>query len=136
MTDVFSQPKRSEIMRAVRGRDTKPEMAVRKIVHGLGFRYRLHVRALAGCPDLVFPALRKVIFVHGCFWHRHNCSNGRSMPASRVEYWQRKFDRNRERDRRARKALRKDGWEVMVVWECQLKRPLRLTQRLKEFLGS
>ena len=129
MTDVFTSEQRSAVMRAVRGVDTKPEVAVRRLVHALGFRYRLHVRKLPGAPDLVFPRLKRVIFVHGCFWHRHRCEAGRSTPASRVEYWQAKFAANQRRDRRSRRQLRALGWEVLVLWECQI-RP-RSRQRLQ-----
>ncbi len=125
-------------MRAVRGADTRPEMVVRRLVHRLGYRYRLHVRALPGSPDLVFPARRKVILVHGCFWHRHACKEGRSTPASRVDYWSEKFAKNVRRDYQNRRRLRKLGWQVLVVWECQtLSRGAeRLHKRLSEFLGS
>jgi len=135
MTDQFTPEKRREIMRAVHSKDTSPEMCVRRLVHGLGYRYRLHVRALPGSPDLVFVSRRKVIFVHGCFWHRHTCRNGRSMPSSRVAYWQAKFERNRKRDQRNRRNLRKAGWAVLVLWECQLKDPERLAERITVFLG-
>ena len=134
MADVFSRRKRSEIMRAVRGRDTKPEIVVRKTVWRLGYRYRLHVRRLPGCPDLVFPFPRKAIFVHGCFWHRHCCSDGRSMPASRVAYWREKFRRNKARDRKNRRALVRLGWRVLTIWECQTRRPAFLESRLRAFL--
>ena len=134
MTDVFSRRKRSEIMKAVRGRDTKPEMVVRKLVWRLGGRYRLHVRSLPGSPDLVFHSRRKVIFVHGCFWHRHRCADGRSMPASRVAYWKRKFERNKARDSRDRRRLVRMGWRVLIIWECQTRSPATLVSRIREFL--
>jgi len=136
MADVFTSEQRSAVMRAVRGVDTKPEVAVRRLVHALGFRYRLHVRKLPGAPDLVFPRLKRVIFVHGCFWHRHRCEAGRSTPASRVEYWQAKFAANQRRDRRSRRQLRALGWEVLVLWECQI-RPSsrqRLQDKIERFL--
>ena len=136
MADVFSRRRRSEIMRAVRGRDTKPEMVVRKLVWRLGYRYRLHARSLPGCPDLVFRSQRKVIFVHGCFWHRHSCTNGRSMPSSRVAYWKRKFERNRARDQTTRRKLRRLGWRVLVVWECQTRNLPGLESRVRAFLKS
>lgn len=138
MADVFTPQQRSAVMRAVKGADTKPEMTVRRLVHALGYRYRLHVRSLPGAPDLVFPRLRKVIFVHGCFWHRHRCDAGRSMPASKVDYWEAKFAANRRRDQRHRRQLRALGWEVMVVWECQLRPQQReqLAARLKAFLAD
>src|SRR5438477_9336664 len=103
---------------AVKSGDTKPELAVRRLVHALGYRFRLHVRSLPGAPDLVFPRLRKVIFVSGCFWHRHTCGRCR-IPSTRRAYWLAKIDRNAARDRRVQRALRRLGWGVMVVWECQ-----------------
>jgi DNA mismatch endonuclease (patch repair protein) len=136
MADVFTRRKRSEIMRAVRSGDTKPEMVVRRLAWRLGYRYRLHVRSLPGCPDMVFQSRRKAIFVHGCFWHRHACSAGRSMPASRVDYWQRKFDRNEARDGKNRRKLVRLGWRVLTVWECQTGDLARLESRLETFLAS
>ena len=125
-------------MRAVKGADTKPEMIVRRMVHALGYRYRLHVRSLPGAPDLVFPRLKKVIFVHGCFWHRHRCQAGQSMPASKVEYWEAKFAANRRRDQRHRRQLRSLGWQVLVIWECQLrvKARERLAEKIQAFLTN
>ena len=136
MTDVFTRRKRSEIMRAVKGKDTVPEIRVRRLVHSLGYRYRLHVRELPGVPDLVFPRWRKVIFVHGCFWHRHRCSEGRSTPSSNSEYWQKKFIANKRRDAVHRRRLRNLGWEVLVIWECETKghKVAQLQDRIIEFL--
>lgn len=136
MADVFSRRKRSEIMRAVHGRDTKPEMVVRLTIWRLGYRYRLHVRSEAGCPDLVFRSQRKAIFVHGCFWHRHACSAGRSMPSSHVYYWLQKFDRNKARDAKNRRKLVRSGWHVLTIWECQTRNLIRMELRLKRFLSS
>ena len=135
MTDTFTTSERSRIMAAVKGKDTTPEMLVRRLVHGLGFRYRLHVRSLPGCPDLVFPRLRKIINVSGCFWHMHGCGRCR-IPASRRGYWVAKLERNAARDRRTRRALRRLGWQVLVVWECQTTtaRRERLRARLVRFL--
>lgn len=123
-------------MRAVRSRHTSPELAVRKLVASLGVRYRLHGRKLPGNPDLVFAGLRKVIFVHGCFWHRHRCRKGRSMPSTRVEFWTNKFARNVERDAQVKRDLRRAGWSTLVVWECQLttSKIARTTERLRKFL--
>jgi DNA mismatch endonuclease (patch repair protein) len=137
MADVFTPEQRSAVMRAVKGADTKPEMIVRRMVHALGYRYRLHVRSLPGAPDLVFPRLKKVIFVHGCFWHRHRCEAGQSMPASKVEYWEAKFAANRRRDQRHRRQLRSLGWQVLVIWECQLrvKARERLAEKVQTFLS-
>ncbi|MCX5670789.1 MAG: very short patch repair endonuclease [Planctomycetota bacterium] len=136
MPDTFTKAERSRIMAAVKGKDTKPEMVVRRLVWGLGYRYRLHVRSVPGCPDLVFRSRRKAIFVHGCFWHRHWCSGGRSMPASRVKYWRQKFARNMARDVKHRRRLSRMGWRVLTIWECQTGKPDRLESRLKAFLQS
>jgi DNA mismatch endonuclease (patch repair protein) len=135
MSDVFTRRKRSQIMRAVRSSDTKPEMIVRRLAHRLGYRYRLHVKSLAGVPDLVFPRRRKVIFVHGCYWHRHHCAEGQSMPSSHVRYWVGKFERNRRRDARIRRSLARLGWKVLVLWECQLKNTAWVQRRIKAFLA-
>jgi DNA mismatch endonuclease (patch repair protein) len=121
MTDKFSPAKRKTIMQAIRGKDTKPEKVVRSLVFSLGFRFRLHDSSLPGKPDLVFKTAKKVIFVHGCYWHRHNCQKGRSLPAINQTFWQQKFEANRKRDQRVRKDLRKAGWNVLVIWECQTK---------------
>jgi DNA mismatch endonuclease (patch repair protein) len=136
MPDQFSPAERSRIMRAVKSCDTTPEMVVRRLVHGLGYRYRLQCRDLPGQPDLVLPRLRKAIFVHGCFWHRHACEGGQSTPASRIDYWQAKFARNVLRDRRNLRKLRRLGWSVLVVWECQTRVGKReaLSRRLVWFL--
>jgi DNA mismatch endonuclease (patch repair protein) len=107
---------------------------VRRLVHGLGYRYRLHVRALPGTPDLVFPCLRKIIVVNGCFWHMHGCGRCR-IPSSRRRYWVAKLNRNRERDIRTRRELRRLGWSVLTIWECQLAGLGRLTRRIIAFLG-
>jgi DNA mismatch endonuclease (patch repair protein) len=138
MADVFTKAERSRIMATVKSRDTTPEIIVRRILHALGGRYRLRVSKLPGSPDLVLPARRKVVFVHGCFWHRHHCPAGQSMPASRVDYWLAKFERNRLRDRRNVRALRKLGWRVLIVWECETRvaRRERLERRLRRFLDS
>jgi DNA mismatch endonuclease (patch repair protein) len=136
MSDVFTVAQRSAVMRAVRSKHTSPERVVRKIVSALGVRYRLHGRKVPGNPDLVFPGLKKVVFVHGCFWHRHACRKGQSMPATRVKFWQTKFDRNTARDAEVKRLLRRAGWRALVVWECQL-RPERIdrtTARLRKFL--
>ena len=106
-------------MSRVRGKNTGPEMYVRRIVHALGFRYRLHGKDLPGCPDLVFRGRRKVIFVHGCFWHMHRCKRGKPVPATNSTFWAEKRRSNVERDKRNRKALKADGWRVFEIWECQ-----------------
>lgn len=121
-------------MRAVRGRDTRPEMVVRRLAHSLGYRYRLHRRDLPGVPDLVFPARRAVIFVHGCFWHQHNCPRGARIPKTRRDYWVPKLLKNQERDARNRQRLRETGWRVLVIWECEALDRSHLVDRLRSFL--
>ena len=138
MADLFSRAERSRIMRCVKSGDTTPEMVVRRLVHGLGYRYRLQNRDLPGSPDLVLPRLGKAIFVHGCFWHRHACGAGQSTPASRGEYWQAKFARNVLRDRSNLRKLRRLGWSVLVVWECQtsVRKRESLQRRVERFLSE
>jgi DNA mismatch endonuclease (patch repair protein) len=111
-------------------------MAVRRLVHSLGFRYRLNVRALPGSPDLVFPSRRKVVFVHGCFWHRHRCRYGRPQPKTRAAFWRKKLLQNVERDRIARKGLKDAGWQTLVVWQCQTRLSEQLSAKLIDFLSS
>lgn len=119
MADTLSPGERSKRMSRVRNKDTKPEMVVRKLVHGMGYRYRLHRTDLPGKPDLVFPSRHKVIFVHGCFWHRHkNCSLAR-LPKSRLDFWLPKLEGNRLRDVANRQKLLDQGWNSLTVWECQ-----------------
>lgn len=122
-TDVFTPEKRAEVMRAVKSADTGPEVALRKALHRLGLRYRLHARDLPGKPDLVFPRFRSVIFVHGCFWHGHDCARGARTPKTNRAYWTKKIARNRERDAENAAALRSASWRVRVVWECALRDP-------------
>ena len=114
-------PNRSANMARIRGRDTKPELVVRRILHSKGYRYRLHVRELPGCPDIVFRPKRKAIFVHGCFWHRHKGCLRSSMPKTRVTFWEQKFAQNRDRDSRNQEDLRRLGWDYLIVWECETK---------------
>ena len=118
--DTVSRKKRSEIMSAVRSVDSKAEMQVRSILRSMGYCYRLHDKKLIGKPDIVLKKMGILIFVHGCFWHRHNCKRA-TMPASNVNYWEKKFKRNVQRFKEVRKALKKQGWKVIVVWECQAK---------------
>ncbi len=136
MVDHVDQEKRLLILAAVHSKDTSPEMGVRGIVHRLGYRYRLHVKALPGCPDLVFPSRRRVIFVHGCFWHRHPKCRYSTSPKTCEEFWQAKFVSNVARDRRARRELKRMDWAVLTVWACELKKPNKLTERLNEFLSD
>ena len=132
--DHVAPEKRSEIMRAVRAKDTRPEMFVRRLIHSLGYRYRLHVKNLPGNPDIVFRPRRKVIFIHGCFWHAHEgCSKG-GLPKTRIDYWKTKLENNRFRDFRNQKQLDKLGWQSLVVWQCQLRDPIKLESELIQFL--
>ncbi|AKU23493.1 very short patch repair endonuclease [Massilia sp. NR 4-1] len=133
MVDSVSSALRSEIMSRVRSKDTRPEMIVRRMLHKAGYRYRLHVASLPGKPDLVFSGRRKVIFIHGCFWHLHDCGQAR-IPKSRVEFWTKKLRANKERDERNLVELRRQGWSVVTVWECQLGNA-ELLDELRRFLG-
>jgi len=135
MTDRLTSEQRSNLMRRVLGRNTTPELVVRRLVHGAGFRYRLHRKDLPGKPDLCFPVRRKAIFVHGCFWHGHGCKIGR-LPKSHLEFWRPKIARNRERDQSAAAALASLGWRVLTVWQCETKDLEALRQRIVEFLSS
>lgn len=123
-------------MRTVRSKDTKPELIVRRLVYGLGYRYRLHRRDLPGSPDLVLGPRRKVIFVHGCFWHGHDCKRGARVPKTNQEYWTAKIARNVARDKENRRALEALGWSVCVIWECELKQPEAVTKRLSACLAA
>jgi DNA mismatch endonuclease (patch repair protein) len=136
--DTLTPQERSERMGRIRGRDTTPEIVVRRLVSSLGYRYRLHVGRLPGRPDLVFPGRRKVIFVHGCFWHRHPNSRCRlaRLPKSRLDFWLPKLESNLERDRRNQAALRRDGWRMLVLWECELHRERNLARRVQRFLEN
>lgn len=136
--DTLTPTQRSQRMSLVRSSDTRPEMVVRRLVHSMGGRYRLHDRRLPGCPDLVFPGSRKIIFIHGCFWHQHSCRMGNRMPKSRVAFWRDKLQGNKRRDAQQRARLRNLGWRVLVVWECQLqpKKLPALAARLRRFLES
>lgn len=128
MADKVTPAQRSAMMAAVKNKDTKPEFVVRKRVFAAGFRYRLHVRKLPGTPDLVFPRYRVAVFVHGCFWHGHDCPKGK-LPATNREFWQDKITKNIDRDRRAVKALEDAGWQVVTIWSC------RLAERTKDLLA-
>ncbi len=133
--DPLAPGARSELMRRVRSKDTGPEMRVRRLVHGMGYRYRLHASDLPGRPDLVFRPRRKVIFVHGCFWHRHEgCAKNRT-PKTRRSYWTKKLDGNVVRDRRNQAALAKHGWAALVIWECETTDLEALAPRIRRFLG-
>lgn len=132
--DTLTAEQRRACMRAVTGKDTTPEMCVRRLAHAMGFRYALHVKNLPGKPDLVFVSRRKIIFVHGCFWHKHNCRHGSISPITNAGYWNGKRERNAERDKKNIRALRKDGWKVLVVWECSTRDSISLRKRLENFL--
>jgi len=134
--DTVSAERRSEIMSRVPSRGSRPEMMVRRLVHGLGFRYRLHGKDLPGRPDLVFSSRRRVIFVHGCFWHRHpGCALART-PKSRVRFWRAKLDGNRERDIANQRKLDTMGWLALVIWECELRDIQSVTNHVVSFLGQ
>jgi DNA mismatch endonuclease (patch repair protein) len=136
MTDVHTPEQRSRNMASIKGKDTKPERIVRSLLHELGYRFRLHRKDLPGKPDLVFPSRRKVIFVHGCFWHMHDCRWGRVTPATNTSFWQQKRNGNCDRDLKTSKALTAAGWKSLIVWECEVKEESLLTERLERFLGS
>ena len=138
MIDTLSPERRSALMGRVKSKNTGPEIVVRKLVSGLGYRYRLHGAKLPGKPDLVFAKRRLAIFVHGCFWHRHQAKTCRlaRMPGSRVAYWTAKLEGNRKRDARNRRALARAGWRTLVVWECQLRDTDRTRARLARFLAE
>ena len=135
MADWLTPEQRRRVMQAVKSKDTGPEMAVRRLVHGMGYRYRLHKKGLPGRPDLVFGGRQKVIFVHGCFWHAHTCRSGRP-PTSRQDYWLPKLKRNKERDAENEAKLKELGWRVLVVWECQIKDTPALIDMIKSFLDD
>lgn len=125
MVDVLTAEQRRLNMSRIRGKDTKPEMQLRRGLHARGFRFRLHCRDLPGRPDLVFPAWRSVVFVHGCFWHAHDCPMCK-LPTTRAEFWANKIQKNNDRDARAVAALSERGWRILIVWECALRGPARL----------
>jgi DNA mismatch endonuclease (patch repair protein) len=134
--DSLTPRDRSQIMARVRSKNTRPEMLVRKLVFSLGYRYRLHKRNLPGCPDLVFGARGKVIFVHGCFWHRHSrCALAR-LPKSRIDFWVPKLEGNKRRDEKNKRSLARQGWKVLTIWECRLGDTNRLSALVRRFLDA
>jgi DNA mismatch endonuclease (patch repair protein) len=133
--DVHSPAQRSANMAAIKGKNTKPERIVRSVVHALGYRYRLHRKDLPGKPDLTFSSRKKVIFVHGCFWHMHECPYGRVAPKTNPEFWETKRRSNVDRDRKHEAALRKNDWKVLTVWECALRDLDALNETLVRFLN-
>ncbi len=138
MTDLLTPEQRRRNMASIRGRDTLPEMIVRSMLHRIGYRYRLHLSDLPGKPDLVFPKFRKIIFIHGCFWHMHDCKYGKVTPATNKEFWRAKRLSNLRRDKKTLAALRRARWRVSIVWECAVKGldPGVLRKRLVRFLGA
>ena len=123
-------------MRAVKSRDTNPELAVRRLLFSTGYRYRLHRADLPGKPDIAFPGLRKVIFVNGCFWHGHDCARGARVPKANRPYWEEKVGRNRERDKLQLRKLQELGWSALSVWECEIRNPVLLLERMQLFLNA
>ncbi len=133
--DNLTPERRSANMRNIRSRDTRPEMIVRRLVHGLGYRYRLHVATLPGKPDIVLSRLQAIIDVRGCFWHQHPGCIDAHIPKSRVEYWRPKLNRNEDRDQENTRIIRKLGWRILVVWECEVKNLPKLSKRILKFLS-
>ena len=136
MVDSLSPKDRSEIMARVRSKNSRPEMLVRKLVFSLGYRYRLHRKSYRAAPIWCFRSRRKVILVHGCFWHRHAGCGLARMPKSRLEFWLPKLEGNKLRDRRNKRALAREGWKVLTVWECQIGKPERLRKTIRRFLDA
>lgn len=133
-TDKFTPEKRSKIMSSVKGRDTGPEKAVRSMLHAMGYRFRLHEKRLPGKPDIVLPRHQKVIFVHGCFWHGHQGCSRSKRPKSNVDFWNHKIDGNIRRDAEIQEKLRMAGWEILTVWQCQIRDKELLESRLRDFM--
>jgi DNA mismatch endonuclease (patch repair protein) len=134
VADNRSPQSRSALMSRIRGKDTAPELVVRRLLHSLGYRFRLHRRDLPGTPDIVFPSMKKVVFVNGCFWHAHGCKIGRA-PKTRLDFWEPKLERTRQRDLSNRRRLRARGWGVLTVWQCAVRAPDKLARKLETFLG-
>lgn len=136
MSDTLTPAERSERMSRVKGRDTGPEREVRKVLRSLGYRYRLCVKGLAGRPDIVFKARRRVIFVHGCFWHRHDGCKLARLPKSRVDFWTSKLAGNSDRDKMNMDKLHEDGWKVLIIWECEITDRKKITDRIESFMAE
>ena len=134
MTDVFSKEKRSQIMSKIRGRDTLPEKKVRSIIHRMGFRFSLHKKDLPGKPDIVLTRHKKIVLVHGCFWHGHNKCKFAYTPKTNTEFWVEKIKKNITRDKKVKQELQKRGWKVLEIWECEISYPKKLLQKISEFL--
>jgi DNA mismatch endonuclease, patch repair protein len=135
MTDQLTKERRSWNMSRIRSKDTKPEKAVRSLLHGMGYRFRLHRKNLPGKPDIVMPKYRRIIFVHGCYWHRHPGCKFAYSPKSRVKFWTQKFRENVERDKINQQTLRELGWRVTIIWECEVNNLSKLRRRLRALLG-
>ena len=133
MADLWTKEQRSRVMSRVKNKNTKPEVQVRSMLHRMGYRFRLHRRDLAGAPDIVLPRHRKAVFVHGCFWHNHDCPRGK-RPSTRTEFWNAKLVANIERDRANQEALEEKGWRVLTLWECEVKDPDYIQEKLRHFL--
>lgn len=134
--DVFSREKRSDIMSRIGGKNTKPELIVRSLLHGMGYRFRLHKKDLPGKPDVCLPKYKTVVFVHGCYWHRHaKCKSGQRVPSTNTGFWEKKFNRTVERDKKHEKALKALGWKVLTVWECELSDSEAVGRRLGKSLN-
>lgn len=134
--DVLTPEQRQRCMACISGKNTKPELIVRKLLFSMGYRYRLHYSNLPGKPDLVFPGKRKIIFIHGCFWHRHDCKKGKSLPSKNGEFWQKKLSDNKARDQQNINDLQELGWKVFIVWECEIKDINSLSPKLLEYMQS
>lgn len=134
MVDVFSEVKRKWLMGRIKGRDTKPEIFIRSIIHRMGFRFRLQRRDLPGCPDIVLPRYKKVIFVNGCFWHGHEKCLRAKRPTTNIDFWNKKLDKNIKRDKKIRNELKKIGWKALVIWQCEIKKPATIYRKLERFL--
>jgi DNA mismatch endonuclease, patch repair protein len=134
--DTLTPAERSAIMARVRSKDSKPELIVRKMLYAMGYHYRLHAKELPGKPDIVFRQRRKAIFVHGCFWHRHESCSLARLPKSRLEFWIPKLEKNRERDRQIRTLLKKLHWRTLTIWECEIDNPIRIQNKIRRFLDA
>lgn len=136
MADIYTKKKRSAVMAKVKGKNTRTEIIVRKILRKMGYSFRTNVSDLPGCPDIVFPRRRKIIFIHGCFWHQHLRCKASDRPHSNVKFWEQKLDRNIRRDLTVKQQLRKIGWKTLILWECQIRREKFLINRIRNFIIS
>lgn len=135
MADIFTKKKRSQLMASISGKETKPEISVRSFLFKQGFRFRKNVKTLSGKPDIVLPKYETVIFIHGCFWHGHNCKRA-TMPTSNIEFWKTKIQNNIDRDKRVKKELRKSGWKIITVWDCNLKNNKSFDNSMKKLCSK